>query len=148
MAKKTEVVGYAEVAELMNISVAGVQKIRRTEEGFPAPITPPSMKSPGFDRQEIERFIRIRAVSKKGQSGRPVAAGDVRYRLSPETNDKILQRIRAAGTFSEFVSLAGLSDNALRQRLSGKTTWREAEIERFAERLGITLSELTEGERG
>ena len=63
--------------------------------------------------------------------------------MPAEVNEEIERRIRAAGTFAEFVALAEISDNALRQRFSGKTTWREVELERFAKRLGTTFDEIT-----
>lgn len=142
MAARVEIVGYAEIADLMGISVPGVMKAARTDANFPAPITPPSMRSPGWDRRDIDKYVVARAARAEGRSGRPPAKSK-RYKLTPEANASIERRIREAGTFAEFVALAGISDNALRQRFSGKTTWREAELERFAERLGTTFEELT-----
>lgn len=140
---KTEIVGYAEIADMMKISVPGVMKAARTDPSFPKPITPPSMRSPGWDRQVMQKYVDQRGAKSAGRSGRPPAVGSKRYKLPAEVNEELERRIRAAGTFAEFVALAEISDNALRQRFSGKTTWREVELERFAKRLGTTFDELT-----
>ncbi|MFH8253009.1 hypothetical protein ACH3VR_21765 [Microbacterium sp. B2969] len=143
MMAKSEIVGYADIADMMKISVPGVMKAARTDPSFPKPITPPSLRSPGWDRQVMLKYIEQRGARTSGRAGRPPAEGTKRYKLPAERNVEIEQRIRAAGTFAEFVALAEISDNALRQRFSGKTTWREAELERFAKRLGTTFEELT-----
>lgn len=144
---KTEVVGLAEIAEMMGITYPGVMKAARTDPDFPAPITPPSMRSRGWDKQVIQKYIDSRGTRSSGRSGRPPAVGTKRYKLPAEVNARIEERVRAAGTFAEFTALADISDNALRQRFAGKTTWREVELDRFAERLGTTFEELTSMER-
>lgn len=138
---KNEIIGFAEVAELMDISVEGARKAARTDSDFPPRVTPPSMRSPGFDRAAIERYIDRRA-NRSGRSGRPPAAGGGRMVLSDAVNQRLLQRIREAGPFAEFVKLARLSDQGLRQRFSGKSRWRNVELEAFAKRLETTVDEL------
>lgn len=138
---KNEIIGFAEVAQLMEISVEGARKAARTDPDFPPRVTPPSLRSPGFDRTAVERYVISRA-RRSGRSGRPPAAGGGRVVLSDDANQRLLQRVREAGSFAEFVKLAGLSDQGLRQRFSGKTRWRTAELEAFAKRLGTTVDEL------
>lgn len=149
---KTVVVGYPEIADMMKISVAGVMKAARVDPKFPKPITPPSMHSKGWDQQDIQKYLdtRVRKSDHRGRGRPPIVGsgqGTKRYKLTPEVNAEIERRVRAAGTFAEFVALAELSDNALRQRFAGKTSWRESELDKFAQRLGTTFEELTSMER-
>lgn len=140
---KNEIISYAEVAEMMGISVQGVWKAMKTDPGFPSPVTPASLRSPGFSRSAIKKYIQQRGSRSAGKRGRPPAVSVDRVRLPQEVNERIGRLIREAGTFAEFVALAGISDNALRQRLSGKTRWHKEELKAFARRLRVSVDELT-----
>lgn len=147
MARKGEIriLGYVEIAEKLGVSVGAVKNYASIDPDFPTKITPDSMRSPGFAEADVDRYMAVRALrfASRGQtSGRPLAAGVDRRKLSPAVNAKIGRLIRAAGTFTEFTKLAGISDQALRTRISGVSRWRETELLAFANRLGITVDEL------
>lgn len=147
-AKKINVIGYRDIAAKLGVSVKYIHNLASTGEmsdpDFPQPTTPGWMRSPGFDEDDVDRWIALRAArAQRGKSGRPPALGYTRIQVSPDVNKKILQRIRKAGTFREFTELAGISDQALRTRFTGRTRWRSVELEAFATRLNTTVEELT-----
>jgi len=141
------VIGYEKIAEKMGVQVKSVRIYRARDADFPEPVTPPELRSPGFDEAEIDKYIEIRNIRAAGKSGRAPRTADAEPRL--EADPEIGRRIRdlvaeSAGsvTLSELAGLIGIKDSALGFRLRGQVRWKLSELEVVAKRLGTTADRL------
>jgi predicted DNA-binding transcriptional regulator AlpA len=141
-----DVIGYAEVAEKMGVKVKSVIAFRSRDPEFPAPITPASFRSPGWDPADIDRYITLREVRSSGRSGRPPrsASGD-RLDVDPAMNDRIRDLIQAKATVKSIADLIGVTPAAIWLRLNGRTRWARAELVAIANKLEVPLEQLLEG---
>ena len=87
-AKKINVIGYRDIAAKLGVSVKYIHNLAGTGEmsdpDFPQPTTPEWMRSPGFDEDDVDRWIALRAArAQRGKSGRPPALGYTRIQAIP-----------------------------------------------------------------
>ncbi len=141
-----DVIGYAEVAAKMGVQVKSVIAFRSRDPEFPAPITPPSFRSPGWDPADIDRYITLREVRRSGRSGRPPrsASGD-RVAVDASMNERIRELIQGKATVVSIADLIGVTPAAIWLRLNGRTRWARAELAAIAERLEVPVEVLLEG---
>lgn len=144
----SSVIGYAEIAEKMGVSPSSVIAYRSRDETFPAPVTPASFRSPGFDEAEIDRWLVLRETSQRGRPGRPSRMlTDERISLSSEAMEALRARVKTAELSNVAVcKAAGISDTALWFRYQGKSRWRLSELEAIAKLLGTSVDALRAAE--
>lgn len=138
----SEVLGYAAVAEVMGISVKGVIAQRARDPEFPAPVTPPELRSPGWAKVDIERYIALRDARRAGKRGRPPLAGGPRVPFDDVNNDLIHELAMQKVTMTAVAAAIGLSDTAVWMRLKKRSRWARHELETVAALLEVPIDSL------
>ncbi|MFT4284360.1 MAG: hypothetical protein QM598_05940 [Protaetiibacter sp.] len=132
MAKKDELLGYSEIAELLEVKVNTVRIYATQDERFPAPATPPEVRSPRFHRTDVEKYIEARGDRADGPGRRPRAAPVA----ASTPAQKYASHIRAAiasGAFSIKTQKAlrerlGLDPTSFGFRMRGSREWTIEEV--------------------
>ncbi|CAQ03350.1 hypothetical protein ACR8AL_07495 [Clavibacter sepedonicus] len=146
-----ELLGYAEIAQMMNVKVATVWNYAVRHDHFPQPVTPAGQRAPRFRKSDVDAYIAARNAHAVGAPGRPVLTMDVGERVDPTVGGRASAAIRArlavagAPGHKDVAEALGIRKPALKARLRRETRWKVAELERVASLLGTTVDELTRG---
>lgn len=138
-----QIIGFAEIAEKMGVVIRHARRVVSEDPDFPKPITPPSLRSPGFDEEEVDRYLEQRAERSMRRVGRPPAtvAGQ-RVKLSPEQLEEIRLEFRGRSTIASAARALGISEVTMRFRLNGTSSWLPSELPKLAKHLGVSEAEL------
>lgn len=143
---ETTLLGYADIAELLGVSVQTARYYASQDKDFPSRITPASMRSPGFDPEDVRRYIETRNTKNVGKPGRPPRTARQGDRVST-TDASLPDRIRAAvasettsvKTLTELAGKLGLSSITFGNRMRGTTRWTEGELKALRKILKISV---------
>lgn len=138
-----QIIGFAEIAEKMGVVIQHARRVVSEDPDFPKPITPPSLRSPGFDEDEVDRYLEQRAERSIRRVGRPPAtvAGQ-RVKLSAAQNEAIRNQLREHGSIAAAGRVLGISEVTMRFRLNGTSSWLPSELPKLAGHLGVSEAEL------
>ncbi|UFU16053.1 hypothetical protein LQK89_17680 (plasmid) [Curtobacterium sp. C1] len=143
------VLGYSDIAQQMGVDVKSVRIYASRDKDFPAPVTPPEWRSPGFAQQDVDRYLERRRTRGAGQRGRPArGAAEERVQLGPEVGERIRSLLaeRRDGATVRYVKdlapLLGLSVPSVGFRMSGRARWLRSELDTVAAALGASVDEL------
>lgn len=138
-----QMIGFAEIAEKMGVVIRHARRVVSEDPDFPKPITPPSFRSPGFDEDEVDRYLEQRAERSIRRVGRPPAtAAGQRVKLSAEQNEVIRNHVREHGSIAAAARVLGISEVTMRFRLNGTSSWLPSELPKLARHLGVSESVL------
>ncbi len=132
MAKKDELLGYSEIAELLEVRVNTVRAYAIQDESFPAPATPSEVRSPRFRRADVEQYIKARGARVGGPGRRPRTALLAASTPAQEYAAHLRAAI-ASGAFSIKTQKAlrerlGLDPTSFGFRMRGTREWTTEEV--------------------
>ncbi|MFJ2535776.1 helix-turn-helix transcriptional regulator [Microbacterium maritypicum] len=138
----------AQIAELMDVGISYIYKLRSTDSSFPAPIAYEE-RSPLYSEDAILEYIKARSnrdPSTRGRRPRALADGK-----NPET---FAQRLRASimtgagkpeiDTQRALIEKLGLNSVTFGNRMRGRNRWKESELTVIAELLRIDTSDAND----
>lgn len=144
MAKTSDTVagllGYVDIAEKLGVRVESVRIYAHSDPDFPVPATPASLRSPGFTEADVGRYARLRIERRKGKSGTPPRSAGAAPVNDVELGEKVRTALgsegSAVGTMTDLADCLGLSWDAVRRRINGRTRWTERDVETLIELFG------------
>jgi hypothetical protein len=144
----SDLIGYADFAKALNISVESVRVYAVRDPDFPHRANPKTERSPLFRPEQLEEYRRQKRDRARGRAGRPPLAQDSSERISTgrTTGDRIRELVEAHDSpVSDVRALAGLlrlEVPALRYRLRGQTRWKPAELKAIARVFRVPINSI------
>lgn len=146
---ETDLLDSVQVAARLGISVGAVYKLRTQNESFPHPERY-SGRSPLYSAAAIDEFITRRSTRDPSSSGRRprlISPGVVDANVFAE---RLRQNIAdgtgapAITTQAQLIELLGLNVVTFGQRMRGRTSWKDSELDIISERLGVDVSDAND----
>lgn len=138
----------AEIAELMDVGISYVYKLRSTDDAFPAPIAY-NERSPLYSALAILEYMKARSTrepSARGRRPRTLVDG-----TGPGT---FAQRLRASimagdgkpeiDTQRALIEKLGLNSVTFGNRMRGRNRWKDTELAVIAELLRLDTSDAND----
>lgn len=138
-----------QVAARLGISVGAVYKLRTQNESFPHPERY-SGRSPLYSAAAIDKFMTRRSTREPSSSGR-------RPRLIPPgvvDTSMFSERLRQSiadgagapeiSTQAQLIDRLGLNVVTFGQRMRGRTSWKDSELDTISELLGIDVKDAND----
>ena len=140
MAGTAPLLGYADIAALLDVRVESIRIYAHSDPDFPVPTTPPSMRSPGFTAADVETYIKRRVERRRGKSGTPPRAASTARVDDAELGERVRSALTSDAapvrTMSDLADRLGLSWDAVRRRINGRTRWTESDVTALVEIFG------------
>ncbi|PQZ53161.1 MULTISPECIES: DNA-binding protein [unclassified Microbacterium] len=138
----------AQIADLMDVGVSYIYKLRSTDTAFPTPIAYEE-RSPLYSETAILEYMKARsnrAPSARGRRPRALVDG--------ENADTFAQRLRASimagegkpeiDTQRALIEKLGLNSVTFGNRMRGRNRWKDSELAVISELLRIDTSDAND----
>lgn len=136
-----ELLGYAEVAELLEVKIATVRIYAVEDERFPKPATAPGVRSPRFRRDDVEEYIKERNSRTGGRGRQPRTAVPDNSTPAQEYASLIRAAIASGGftikTQRALRERLGLDPTSFGFRMRGERPWMAEEVRAIKRLLNI-----------
>lgn len=145
-----KLVGYADVAAALKISIETVRTYAVRDADFPKRVNPDSERSPLFLAEHVDQYRRRKHDRSRGRAGHPPKVQDASERVftGRTAGDRIRELMDApdapVNDVRSLAGLLGLKAPALRYRLRGQTRWKPAELEAIALAFRVSVNEFSD----